>query len=104
FMPINTLYQLLAMRRAEAPALASAQTLLMIPDLFNFWLTGRKVSEFSIATTSQCFNPRTRAWATPLLDAFGIPEAIFPPVVSPATVLGELLPAITAESGLRGVQ
>src|SRR6266851_2575498 len=53
FMQINTLYQLYAMRLTESPALASARTLLMMPDLFNYWLTGVAKSEATIASTSQ---------------------------------------------------
>src|SRR3954452_10284752 len=57
FMPINTLYQLVAMQQSKSSLLAAAETLLFIPDLFNYLLTGKKQSEYSIATTSQMFNP-----------------------------------------------
>jgi rhamnulokinase len=90
FMQINTLYQLLAMAVNRSPALAAAETFLTIPDLFNYWLTGRKVCEFTNATTTQCYDPRARAWAGPVLEALGIPGRIFPEVVSPGTVLGPL--------------
>ncbi|MEP7200901.1 MAG: rhamnulokinase family protein, partial [Chloroflexota bacterium] len=103
FMPINTLYQLLAMSRAQSPALQSAATLLMMPDLFNFWLTGRKVSEFTIASTTQCYNPRERRWATTLLERLHIPSHIMPEIVPPATTLGALLPSVAAETGLHSV-
>lgn len=98
FMPINTLYQLFAMRRA--PALDAAQTFLMMPDLFNFWLTGRKASEFTIATTSQCYDPRAQGWATALLERLEIPARIFPDIVPPATILGSLARSVVAETGL----
>ncbi|HMN27816.1 MAG TPA: rhamnulokinase family protein [Caldilineaceae bacterium] len=100
FMPINTLYQLVAMVQNKAPALEIAQTFLTIPDLFNYWLTGRKVCEFSNATTTQCYNPLRRGWALPMLSRLGIPTHIFPEIVQPGTVLGELLPGIAAEVGL----
>ncbi len=99
FMPINTLYQLLAMVVADTPALANAETLLTIPDLLNYWLTGRIVCEFSNATTTQCYDPRQHDWATPLLDAMNIPSRIFPPVVMPGTVLGPLLQQVADEAG-----
>jgi len=99
FMPINTLYQLHAMVVHRTPALDVAETYLMMPDLFNYWLTGEKVVEFSIATTSQCYDPRQCAWSDPLLAALGIPRRIFPPVVQPGTVLGTLLPAVAEETG-----
>ena len=60
FMQLNTLYQLLSMVIERSPILEAAETMLMMPDLFNFWLTGVKVSEFSIATTTQFYNPRLR--------------------------------------------
>ena len=99
FMQINTLYQLLSMVMAEDPQLKAAKTFLTIPDLFNYWLSGSKVCEFTNATTTQCFDPRSRTWAFPLLEAMGIPDHIFPPVCEPGTSLGALLPAIADETG-----
>jgi len=58
FMQLNSLYQLLAMVVGRSPALDIAETFLTMPDLFNYWLAGRKCCEFSIATTTQCYNPR----------------------------------------------
>ncbi len=55
------------------PALAAARTFLNMPDLFNFWLSGRKASEFTIATTSQCYDPRAGDWARGMLETLGIP-------------------------------
>ena len=88
FMPINTLYQLMSMVEAQSPQLAAAQTFLTVPDLLNYWMTGAKVCEFSNATTTQLFNPRTGTWATDLMDALGIPSRIFPEIVPPGTRLG----------------
>jgi rhamnulokinase len=99
FMEINTLYQLLAMKLQGAPAIEQARTFLMIPDLFNFWLTGRKASEFTDATTTQFFNPRTRDWAYPLLSALDLPSDIFSPIVQPGTILGDLHPSVREETG-----
>ncbi|MCB8922156.1 MAG: rhamnulokinase [Ardenticatenaceae bacterium] len=90
FMSINTLYQLLSMVVADSPAMEMAHTFLTIPDLFNYWLTGRKVSEFTIATTTQCYDPLQGNWATSLLTQLGIPSHIFPEIVPPGTVLGDL--------------
>ena len=103
FMEINSLYQLLAMKLHGDPVLDSAQALLMMPDLFNFWLTGVKVCEFSAATTTQFYDPRARDWARPLLKALELPTHILQPIVSPGTVLGPLHPAVTEETGLEGV-
>lgn len=108
FMQLNSLYQLLAMVVRRSPALDIAATFLTMPDLFNYWLTGRKVCEFSIATTTQCYNPLLSpssageargGWATALLEALGIPTHIFPEIIPPATILSELSPIVAEEVG-----
>ncbi len=78
----------------------AARTLLMIPDLFNYWLTGVKACEFSDATTTQFYDPRRQAWARPLLERMGLPSDILPPVIQPGTAMGPLLPAVAEEVGL----
>ena len=70
FMQINTLYQLLSMVNSKSPILEIANTFLTIPDLLNFWLTGRKVSEFSNATTTQILDPRTATWSELICQKF----------------------------------
>lgn len=104
FLEINSLYQLYAMRFQDAPALEYARTFLMMPDLFNFWLTGNKVCEFTDATTTQVFNPRHRNWAYPLLEKLGIPTEMFPSIVAPGTVLGALHKNIAEEIGIENVR
>lgn len=104
FMEINTLYQLLAMRLNDDPLLEQARTLLMIPDLFNYWFTGVKAVEFTIATTSQFYDPTRMVWAYPLLGKLGLPAHILPDVVQAGTVLGKLLPSVAEETGLFDVQ
>jgi len=100
FIQINSLYQLLSLVVSGSPVLEIAETFLMMPDLFNYWLTGRKACEFTIASTSQCYDPRQGDWARPLLEKLGIPTRIFPEIVPPGTVLGDLLPAVADEVGL----
>lgn len=99
FMQLNSLFQLLAMASADSPALAAAETFLNMPDLFNFWLSGRKANEFTIATTTQCYDPRRGVWAWELLEALGIPTRIFGEIVAPGTVLDTLLPSVAEETG-----
>lgn len=101
FLEINTLYQLLSMAERNAPHLRMARTFLMMPDLFNFWLTGRKVCEFSNATTTQFYNPKSGGWATDLLDRLDIPKDMLPEIVPPGTSLGALRPEIAADAGVR---
>lgn len=103
FMQINTLYQLFSMILKKSPLLDVAQTLLTIPDLFNYWLSGQISCEFTIATTTQCYDPRRQDWAWPLLEALGIPRHLFQPVVQPGTVLGPLSPTVAEETGAVGV-
>jgi rhamnulokinase len=100
FLTLNSLYQLLSMVVNRSPALDIAGTFLPMPDLFNFWLTGRKVSEFSIATTTQCYDTRQGDWARSMLERMGIPAHMFPEVVPSGTVLGQLLPHVAEEVGV----
>lgn len=90
-LPFNTLYQLYAMKRADAPAFASARMLLNMPDLFNYWLTGETKSEITIASTTQFFDPRAMSWATNLLERLDLPSRILAPLVAPGTRIGSML-------------
>ncbi len=87
-MPINTLYQMVSLVTLRSPLLAAAHTFLTIPDLLNYWLTGVKACEFTNATTTQMFNPRTGTWADAMLSRLNIPTRILPEIVSPGTRLG----------------
>ena len=94
FMPLNTLYQLYAMHLQNSPALEMARTLLLMPDLINYWLTGERLGEFTIATTSQCCDLSSKTWAMGLLDRLGLPSHIFPPIIHPETTIALLLPCV----------
>jgi rhamnulokinase len=100
FMQINSLYQLLAMSLSRSPKLEVASTFLMMPDLFNYWLTGHRVCEYTDASTSQCYDPRRGMWAYPLLEKLNLPRHIFPEIVQPGTDLGYLMPAVAEELGI----
>ena len=99
---INTLYQLLSMVRANDPALEVAHTLLTMPNLFAYWLSGVAAAEYTHSSTTQCLEACDRRWATPLLSALDIPTGIFPALVTPGTILGPLLHDVAAETGLTG--
>jgi rhamnulokinase len=101
FMQFNSLYQLLAMKLGRSPLLDAAETLLMVPDLFHWLLTGQKCNEFTEATTSQFYNPVKGAWATELLNCFGLPTHILGTIVPPGTKLGPLRENVAAECGLK---
>lgn len=71
-MEINTLFQLLSMKRAQSPQLQIADRLLFTPDLFSFFLTGEANTEYTIASTSEMLNATTRTWDWPLIDRIGL--------------------------------
>ena len=100
FMQLNTLYQLLAMKLADSPLLEAARTLLMIPDLFHWLMTGRKCNEFTEATTTQFYNPIKGDWATELLAKLDLPTEILGPIEPPGTDLGPLLESVAGPTGL----
>jgi len=100
FMQLNTLYQLLAMKLSASPLLDMAETLLMVPDLFHWLLTGVKCNEMTEASTSQFYNPVKGDWATELLQKFSLPTNILAKITQPGTTLGPLRPNLAAESGL----
>jgi rhamnulokinase len=104
FMQFNTLFQLLAMKLTNSSALDAAESMLMMPDLFHWLLTGVKSNEATNASTSQCVNPVEGGWAVKLLERFGIPTRIFGRISQPGTVLGPLLASVADESGLGGAK
>lgn len=101
FMQLNTLYQVFSMVQARDPQLGTADTLLMMPDLFHYWLTGRKVVEYTIASTTQMLDAQERRWATRLLTELDIPTHMLPPIVPPGTVLDQVRAEVMDEVGLR---
>ncbi len=99
-LAFNTLYQLVSMRRAGDPRLEAARSLVLIPDLFHYWLSGRLQVEYTNATTTQLFDVEGRHWATDLLEELDLPAAILPAISPPGTILGPLSAEVAAETGL----
>jgi len=97
-LPFNTIYQLVS--ALGTPQLEAADTLLLIPDLLGFWLTGHVGAEVTNASTTQLFDVRAHAWSTSLADRVGVPWGILPPLREPGDVVGEVLPDVAAELGL----
>lgn len=91
FLPFNTLYQLFATKLTNPRILESAWRMVMIPDLFHYWMTGNAVCEFTNATTTQMANAVSRSWATGLVDRLGLPSAVLGPIVEPGSIIGPLL-------------
>jgi rhamnulokinase len=100
-MPINTIYQLAA--AARTPQLAAARTLLLIPDLLAYWLTGEVGAEVTNTSTTQLYDTRARDWAWDLIGRAGLPAGLFPALRQPGTVIGTLRPELAAEPGLAGL-
>ncbi len=100
FMPFNTINQLYAMAKAASPKLAAAETLLLTPDLLAYFLTGKKVCEFTMATTTQLFEPLAQRWNTALMDQLGIPARLFAEPIQPGTLIGPLTEEVSAELGV----
>ena len=99
FLQINTLYQIYAASRRTPRLLAAADTLVTIPDLFNYWTTGNLGAEYTNATTTQFMNARTRGWATEIFDALGIPTRLLPQIFEPGAVLGGLKANLSSTLG-----
>jgi rhamnulokinase len=74
--------------------------LLLMPDFLHYCLSGAKVAEFTIATTTQCVNPKQRMWAGDLLNKFNLPTKIFPDIVPPGSCIGKLRPSLGERTGL----
>jgi len=99
FIPVNTLYQLYAITHSGSSLLDRAGTLLLIPDLLRYFLTGEKTSEYTNASTTQFLEIATGEWDRTLLARLGLPTDLLTAIVPPASPGGELLPGIAAEIG-----
>lgn len=95
----NTIYQLMAVKMKKPQELADAKTMLLIPDYFNFLLTGRKVTEYTNASTTQLLHPKTKEWDFELIDMLGFPRDIFTEIKLPGTIVGELTEEIQKKVG-----
>ncbi|HEY1367804.1 MAG TPA: rhamnulokinase family protein [Gaiellaceae bacterium] len=102
-IPLDTVFQLAAMVGDEDPALKAAETLLLVPDLLQYWLCGFVGCELTNATTTACFDPRAGAWDTALLERLGVPPRLFGDVVPPGTQLGVLRDAVADDTRLHDV-
>jgi rhamnulokinase len=97
FLPFNTVFQLLAMKRS--PLLEMAETLLLMPDLFGWLLTGRRSIERTNATTTQLYDPRLGRWSDDLCGELDLPRQILPEIIEPGTLLGPLVSSVAEEVG-----
>lgn len=100
FQVFNSLYQLMALKAERSPMLEQAATMLFIPDLLRYFLTGEKNCEYTIASTSQMLNAKTRRWAGELLQKLDIPTNILTEIVDAGTIGGKLTANISKELGV----
>lgn len=100
FQPFNTLFQLLAMRLQKPELLDQARTLLMMPDLLAYALTGVRGTEYTDASTSQLLDASSHTWSAEVLAAMGIPRAMFTEITEPGTVRGNLRAAFAGSAGI----
>ena len=96
---INTIYQLMSVKESHPEYLEQAETILMIPDYFNFLLTGVKMNEYTEATTGQLISPKTNDWDYELIDMLGYNSKMFRPVSMPGTVVGDFTEDVQKEVG-----
>ena len=95
----NTIYQLMAVKQSHPEYLEQAETILMIPDYFNFLLTGVKMNEYTEATTGQLISPKTNDWDYEMIDMLGYNSKMFRPVSMPGTVVGDFTEEVQKEVG-----
>lgn len=98
---LNTLFQLFSLAERDSPVLRIAKTYVMIPDLINYFLTGRAVCNYTTASTTQMLDARKRDWAFPVIRTMGIPESIFPEVIQPGQILEKLDKSLVDEIGIK---
>lgn len=103
FQIFNTLYQLLSMVKNRSILLDNAETLLFTPDLLEFFLTGNKACEFTIASTSQMLLADSGNWAYDMLNKLGIPAKILPEIIEPGTITGTLQRSVQEELGVKAI-
>ena len=101
FMDFNTIFQLLSLKENRPYILEEADKLLFMPDLLNYMLSGVKSTEFSIATTSQMVDLKTRNWSDKILDTFGIKKDLLTDIVPTGAVIGQLSDDICEELGVQ---
>lgn len=102
-MDFNTIFQLYVMNRRKCASLASSDTILFLPDALNYMLTGKKVTEYTIASTSGLLNPETCEWDETLLKMVDCPAEKWAPFVKPGTVIGYISEQIAGETGIKPV-
>ncbi|MBO5070145.1 MAG: rhamnulokinase [Roseburia sp.] len=100
FENFNTIFQLYSLVKNRPWLLERADKLLLTPDLFNYFLTGEKKAEYTMAATTQLLDAKNKVWSKEILEALHIPERILPEIIPSGTVVGSLKPEICEELGV----
>lgn len=103
FQKFNTLYQLLSMKETNHPVYKRSETLLFIPDLLNYFLTGIKSSEYTITSTSQMLDSKTNNWAVDMLKEMDLSFNILADIINPGTIVGKIKKEITEELNINNI-
>ncbi len=98
-MEINTLFQLYSLQKEKTAMLNQASSLLFMPDLINYFLTGKKAAEYTIVSTSQFLNAKSKSWDLSILEKLNIPTHVLEKVIFPGETIGALRKEIVAETG-----
>lgn len=104
FMWFNTILQLYSMKRENSTLLNEAKTLLLTPDLLNYFLSGVKTSEYSIASTTQLLDAYAKCWSDKIIDKLDIPRGIFTDIIPSGTIIGELTDELSKELGIQNLK
>lgn len=99
-MPINTLFQLFSLKQQRPEVLERAKTILFMPDLLNYFLSGVRSAEYSIASTSQMLDAKQKCWSKRILEALALPDCILPELIPTGTRIGTLDESLCEELGL----
>ncbi len=102
-MSFNTVHQLFKRKVTDDTALQNAETLLLMPDLLGYFLTGEKKSEYTEVTTTMLYSAEKKNWAYDIIEALGLPKNIFTEIDRPGTIRGKLKKEIADELGINEV-
>lgn len=100
FMQINTLNQMVSVKRDRPDRLEDAEGMLFIGDILHYLLSGRRIAEYTVASTSQMVNPKTKNWAPEIFEAFGIPGKMMTEIVFAGDPIAVIDPALARETGV----
>ncbi len=104
FMNFNTIFQFCADKKMRSEIYEKADKFLMMPDLFNYFLTGKMFNEYTNASTGQLLDAKKRFWDMDLIKKLGLRTDLFCDMIQPGTIVGDLIDEVVKETGLDGVK